>query len=66
MEVTQKDWWNILAYGLTPPCLDAVGDASLRSSADTVLVSYGEDPLRVVSEQLLAKAQPSPKQDSVA
>ena len=33
---------------------------SPRSSADTVLVSYDEDPLRVVSEQLLAEAQPSP------
>ncbi|MEE9597169.1 MAG: PD-(D/E)XK nuclease family protein [Acidiferrobacterales bacterium] len=37
-----------------------MGDPSPRSSADTVLVSYGEDPLRVVSEQLLAEAQPSP------
>ncbi|GEM_PF-3405384 len=60
MEVTQKDWWNILANGLTPPSLGTMGDPSPRSSADTVLVSYGANPLRVVSEQLLAEAQPSP------
>ncbi|MDH3669635.1 MAG: PD-(D/E)XK nuclease family protein [Gammaproteobacteria bacterium] len=35
-----------------------MGDPSPRPSAGTVLASYGEDPLRLVSEQLLAEAQP--------
>jgi ATP-dependent helicase/nuclease subunit B len=36
-----------------------MGEPSLRSCADTFLASYGEDPLRLVSEQLFAEAQPS-------
>lgn len=37
-----------------------MGDSSSHSFTDTLLVPYREDPLRVVSEQLLAEAPPSP------